>query len=196
MMKNEKGVTLIALVVTIIVLGIIATVSIQYGTRTVTDVENKKIMTELANVQQAVFEQYILLRSYGSEGQIPEVTVTNDITLAEDTDRPLELFGTRIVNTSTLEGYGFTTYKMAYKAGMPYENYYYILTKSDLSNLGMADDNVEDKSYSYIVNYVTGEIFDLEHIVYIDEYDSTLGSDPRLTGGTTKVEEDEFDFTE
>ena len=196
MMRNEKGVTLIAVVVTIIVLSIIATVSITYGSKTVTDVKNKKTMTELSNVQQAIFERYVLLKSYGSEGQIPTTSSADDIVLNDDTERPLELLGTRIVETSTLEGYGFTTFKVTYTADMPYENYYYLLTKLDLNNLGISEANSEEEDYSYILNYSTGEVFDLKHIIYIDEYSSGLGSNPELTGTSTKLEEETHDFTE
>lgn len=195
MIKNEKGITLVALVVTIIVLGIIATISIRYGTKTVTDIENKKIMTELTTIQQAIFEQYILLKSYNTDGVVPESSSEN-IILEDDTNRPEELIGTRVSNTNILEDYGFTTYKVAYDTSTTFEMYYYILTKADLALIGIEEKNVEDKDYSYIVNYSTGEVFDLEHIIYIDEYDSSLGSDPRLTGKTTKVEEEQYNFTE
>ena len=195
MIKNEKGITLVALVVTIIVLGIIATISIRYGTKTVTDIENKKVMTELANVQQAVFEQYVLLKSYNKDGAVPGSS-TENITLENDISRPEELIGTRVSNTNTLEDYGFTTYKISYDDSTTFEMYYYILTKSDLALIGIEEKNIENKDYSYIVNYSTGEVFDLKHIIYIDEYDSSLGSDPRLSGKTTKLEEEQYNFTE
>ena len=61
MIKNEKGITLITLAITIIVLAIIASISINFGKDTLTEVENKKIMTELSSIQQAIFERYILI---------------------------------------------------------------------------------------------------------------------------------------
>ena len=66
MMKNEKGVTLIIVVITVIVLTIIAAVSITFSKDTINEVGNKKTMAELSNIQQAIFEQYVLLKSYGS----------------------------------------------------------------------------------------------------------------------------------
>lgn len=196
MMRSEKGVTMIALVVTIVALLIIAVVSITQGTQTVTEVENKKTMTELSNVQQAIFERYVLLKSYGSERQVPTTVITDDIILDDDIDRPLELLGTRIASNSNLEKYGFINYKITYTTDMPYESYYYLLAKEDLNELGISEKNSKNENYSYIVNYSTGEVFDLEHIIYIDEYSSGLGENAELSGTTTKLEEDTHDFTE
>ena len=195
MMKNEKGITLIAIVITIIILTIIAAISITFSNDTLNDVVNQKIMIELSNVQQAIFEQYVLLRSYGSEGQVPIGNITWDVFLEEDINRPLELLGKRIVNESNLEDYGFTQNKVTYTIDMPYENYYYVLKKTDLVDLGLQD-NSDGNEYSYIVNYSTGEVFDLMNKIYIKEYDSIFEEDAKLEGASNILEEDKYDFTE
>ena len=194
MMKNEKGVTLIIVVITVIVLTIIAAVSITFSKDTINEVGNKKTMAELSNIQQAIFEQYVLLKSYGSEGQKPLTVATDDVFLEDDVDRPLELVGMRIVDDSSLNDYGFSTYKVTYTTDMPYENYYYLLTKADLANIGISDDS-DGKDYTYIVNYSTGEVFDLVHTIYIDEYNSEL-TNAKLTGATNVLEDTEYNFTE
>ena len=115
--------------------------------------------------------------------------------LEKDINRPKELVGIRIVSISTLENnYGFTNYKTLYTTSTPYEEYYYILTKEDLKLLGI-DTNSVNKDYSYIVNYSTGEVFDIAHSIYIEEYDKTLKVDAELDGTTTKVEEKQYNFT-
>ena len=102
MIKNEKGITLVALVITIAVLMIIALISIDLGKETIVQVENKKITTELSTVQQAIFQQYTLLESYGYDGIIPE-EVTENMIMREDVNRPELLLGVRIVNLETLD---------------------------------------------------------------------------------------------
>lgn len=194
MIKNKKGVTLVVLVITVIVLIIIAGISIQFGREAINDVRNKKVMTELSNVQQAIFERYTLLKSAGADEKIAEFK-TNDVDLDEDINRPKELLGTRIVDINDLEDYGFTKYEVTYYTDMFFEEYYYLLDKSDLDKIGINSEKVSDKSYSYIVNYSTGEVFDIEHTLQIDEYDEDKKG-ALLDSVSNKIEENKYDFAD
>ena len=109
MIRNEKGITLVILVITVIVLMIIALVSINFGGDTIEEVKEKKNVTELSTVQQAIFQQFALLESYLEDGIIAEVQ-TEDVIMREDVNRPELLLGLRIVDEETLDEYGFTEY--------------------------------------------------------------------------------------
>lgn len=197
MIKSEKGITLIALVITVMVLMIIIAVTIDLGSEGIEDVKNNKVATELSNVQQAIFQQYILLKTYNEDGNIPE-SVTKDITMADDINRPSQLYGTRIVTAYTLKKYDFTNFKIKYSSTTTFEEYYYILDRDDLKEIGIIEKNVEDEEFSYIVNYSTGEVFDLVNKKYIKEYDSTLEENAALTGtgNSIKVEEQQYNFAD
>ena len=56
--KSEKGITIISLIITIIVLTIIAGVVIYMGITGAKEVNDSKLNTELQMVQHAVLEQY------------------------------------------------------------------------------------------------------------------------------------------
>ena len=198
MIKNEKGITLVALVITIAVLMIIALISIDLGKETIVQVENKKITTELSTVQQAIFQQYTLLESYGYDGIIPE-EVTENVIMREDVNRPELLLGVRIVNLETLEDYDFTDYKKEYTSTMSFEEFYYIIDEDDLKELGVNKEEDNEDIFSYIVNYSTGEVFDVVHKKYINEYDSTLREENASitgAGNTFKIEEEQYNFTD
>ena len=86
-MINNKGVTLIILVVTIIVLMILATIAVNYGISSIREVQNNKIESELTIVQGAIIQQYTLLKSKNGLNKQAKV-ITTDKPLASDADRP------------------------------------------------------------------------------------------------------------
>ena len=61
MEKNNSGVTLVALVVTIIVLFIILGITLNYGLSELHDVSNKKMESELGIIQEAIMQRYALV---------------------------------------------------------------------------------------------------------------------------------------
>jgi type II secretory pathway pseudopilin PulG len=200
MMRKDSGVTLVALVITIVVLFIILSITVNYGLSTIHQVSNEKIESELSIVQEALIQNYTLLRSTGETGIKPSSTtsITDD-----DTKKPSELIGTRIVNISELTGVGFTEYRVSYEniSDLTYEQYYYKLNEDDLALLGIEKGsdvdvtNTTSKDVSYIVNYSTGEVFDIGNKKYYDTdtYDTnavyTSPSDSTVTL-------DSYDFSE
>ena len=56
--KEEKGVTLVALIITIFVIIIVAGISITEGTKDFKNTDNKKTLSELEMVQHAVIQRY------------------------------------------------------------------------------------------------------------------------------------------
>jgi type II secretory pathway pseudopilin PulG len=206
-MKNYKGVTLIALVITVIVLLIIASITINYGVSTLHEVANNKIESELSMVQEAVMQQYALAKSKDELGMIA-TTISANTALEEDTSRPQSLLGTRIANVSTITNIGFETplinYNTTNQSNLTYEQYYYQLNADDLKSLGIekdsdetASDDTTVKELKYIVNYSTGEIFDVGNGTYYNS-DSKNGDEPVYITGTTQEDgtQTTYDFND
>lgn len=177
--KNSRnGVTLIALVITIVVLSIILTITLNYGLSEIHTVSNKKTESELAIVQEAVMQRYALAKEAHKLGNTA-TSITANTKMESDTNRPSELVGTRLASSSEIETNGFTgiSYMKEYSSGatdLTYEEYYYLLDENDLKSLGLekGDDGRDvtptAKERSYIVNYFTGEVFDVLNKKYYE----------------------------
>ena len=194
--KKNGGVTLLVLAITIIVLLILVGITLNFGLSSVNDVTDDRSRTELAMVEQAIVQQYTLLLTQNQDGKIA-TEISSNVLLEDDTDRPETLVGTRIANVSTLNSYGFVQYIVDYinTADMTYEEYYYLINQSDLEKLGVtySDANKEHQERSYIVNYSTGEVFDIvnniyqttEDPIYLDRADSN-----------SKIDMETYNFTD
>ena len=82
---------------------------------------------------------------------------------------------------------------------MSFEEFYYIIDEDDLKELGVNKEEDNEDIFSYIVNYSTGEVFDIVHKKYINEYDSTLREENASitgAGNTFKIEEEQYNFTD
>lgn len=204
MIKKDKGITLMSLVITIIVLGIIAASAITYNITVIREARNEKIKIELSVVQEAIVQQYALLKSKNKTGikvKSPVLTtggrLANTVKASEDVNRPEELIGTRICNTDKMKNiYGFENNKITFSINeqkeYSYEEFYYLLEEEDLLKLGIKKDEEENLSddesntvHSYIVNYLTGEVYDLENETYYEE-GYTEADEPAYLEGTDK----------
>ncbi len=138
-LKNEKGITLIALVVIIVVLLILTGITINMGKEGIRESKEDAMLSELGMVQNAVLQRKtkadLTEEAYpGDKIDIATVnSVITEINNQQTTGEDIEL-------KDNSEGK---------------ENNYYLLTNSNngLSNLGIT--NSEDE---YIVNYETGEV--------------------------------------
>lgn len=130
--KNENGITIISLVITIIMMLILASVtitSIVGRNSVVEDAADSNKILELQEVQQAVFETYIKYKRTENEEYIIGTKCNQE--LLEQYENEVDI---------TLKD---TTY-----------NKYYLLNSQDLKKLGL-NDSID----SYIVNYEMGEVF-------------------------------------
>lgn len=127
--RENKGITMVALVITIIILLIIAGVSISGTIIGIKETEEKTQISELTMIQHAILERYT--SSIYTKQELPGTTIqTSEVeTIIDEIN---ELCNLNI----TLKG---TEYKR--------------LIKQDLNNLG-----IENEEYTYIVNYKTGEV--------------------------------------
>ena len=194
--KKNGGVTLLVLAITIIVLLILVGITLNFGLSSVNDVTDDRSRTELAMVEQAIVQQYTLLLTQNQDGKIA-TEISSNVLLEDDTDRPETLVGTRIANVSTLNSYGFVQYIVDYinTADMTYEEYYYLINQSDLEKLGVtySDANKEHQERSYIVNYSTGQVFDIVNNIYQTTEDPIYLDRP---DSNSKIDTETYNFTD
>lgn len=136
-MKENKGITLISLIVTLIVMSIIATITVttmKKDNNTVNETKSSMKEYELHQIQQTVFENYIKYIQTKNEEY---------------------LVGTQCTNVSQLTQYE-NELDISFKdtAGEGYKNYYYLDNDEALNKLGIT--GTKDR---FIVNYKTGEVF-------------------------------------
>lgn len=134
--KNQNGITLLNLVITVTVLGVLATVSIGVGSNIVGKTTKNLLRAELSVVQQAIIAEYSKAEKLGytNLSEIPENFKGTKIDL---TDLPTTITSWKITENPD----------EAYKA-------YYELSPKNLEEL-----NIANSKYTYIVNYYTGEVY-------------------------------------
>lgn len=141
--KSQKGITLMALVITIIVLLIIAGIGIGEiigNSGDINQTEDVLALSELKKIQQAVLENYIKYKQVGNENLFIGDYVENSIAQQELSEiKPGELLKANTQDSNL-------------------ENMYYKVTAGKLKLLGL--DNINNKD-EYIVNYSTGEVFNI-----------------------------------
>lgn len=144
-LRENKGITLIALIITIVVLLIIAGISISGGITGIEEANDNRTMTELEKVQHAITQRY------------SKFELTKDTSLIVGTkidDLPTIPTPTGETKAPTWKVFQVTS--GATVSTHP-ERKYYRLSQSDLQNLGLTG---SENGSSYIVNYYSGEIFD------------------------------------
>lgn len=135
-MKNQKGVTLIALVVMIIIILVIATITTYSGVNTLQDSKEKKLIVELEMVQHAALEIYTKYKTVGIESYIVGEELTKE-------QIPTIYFN--FLNSTAF----LTTAKKDEK--------YYLLNEEVLEEIG-----ITNSSHTYIVNYGSGEVMNYD----------------------------------
>lgn len=127
--RKNKGITLVALVITIILLLIISGISITGTIIGVHETEENTQFSELSMVQHAILERYTKAQLTHEELPGQSISKSEVQTIIDKTN---EISGESI----TLKG-----------------EEYKILEDEDLQNLG-----IMEGKYTYIVNYSTGEV--------------------------------------
>lgn len=135
--KNENGITFIILVVTIIVLMILLSVSVDFGINSLDSTRDKKLQAELEIVQQICISEYTKAKQLGFLEDTTTVPANFIGTKVEVSNLP-ELSDGWVLNSEPTEAY----------------KNYFRLTPEDLEQL-----NILNSEYTYIVNYYTGEVY-------------------------------------
>lgn len=134
-LKNEKGITIVSVVVTVIILLIFASVSINFGLNGKESVEDSKLVSELEMVQHAVLEQYTKYKTTRNISYLVGEKITK-----EQANKYAKEVGVRLINIPD-------TYS---------NKDYYLLNKESLSSIG-----IQDSNYEYIINYISGEVMNI-----------------------------------
>lgn len=132
---KQKGITIISLVITVIILVIISGIGITMGTNAIKSSKDNQLVSELSMVQHAVLEQYTKYQT------------TKDITYLVGNKVELEEMNQIAKNLN------ITLVNIPQK----YTNKdYYRLDKASLLQIGI--ENTDDE---YIVNYISGEVINM-----------------------------------
>ena len=152
MIKENKGITLIALSITVILLMIIAGVSMYEGVNIISDVRANKQKTELEMVQHAILEKYT---SY-------KLTRNEDILIGEHCEYYYVIQKINTINENKSEKFieKIELKQEDYSSNPNPDDFYYELSIEQLEQLGITKST--DK---YIVNYKTGEVINSTQLV-------------------------------
>jgi len=144
--RNENGVTLLVLVVTIIIMIIIAAISINYGLSPVHSTKDTVVESNLHMIQQKVLEEYSKKNLNGeAQKYLGKPLTFDEVQAIKDSETIALLKGNNRTN---------------------YENMtpYYKLTADTLKSMGV---EVQDDQ-EYLVDYENGEIWDITNKFYQD----------------------------
>ena len=170
--NNENGITLIALVVTIMVLMILTTITVQLGDESITSARDRKLQAELELVQQACISEY---------------TKAKQLNYLDDSNMdipPANFVGNML---SGLPSTSYTGWLLTNVILEPAYKHYFELTPQNLEELGIL--NAEDM---YIINYYTGEVYNKTKTKTSTGADLYIKSVEEHEGETTSVDDTTF----
>ena len=165
-MRNERGITLIALVITIIVLMILFSITKDLGLDSIDSTNDRKLKAELQIVQQACITEYTKAKMLGyikdsSDSNVNEENNEENSENEEENENsdstsniPINFVGTE-VKVEALPVLS-SDISWVFSSNPPDEDYkkYFLLDEDDLELLG-----IDDSASTYIVNYYTGEVY-------------------------------------
>lgn len=135
---NQKGITLLALVVTIIVLLILASITINIGTQSIKDSTEDTLLSELGMVQNAILQRKT------------KVDLTNETLPGENIAKDTVEDVISDINSQQTSG----SVPIQLKDTTDSQNYYLLTT----TNGGLTELGITNSQNEYIVNYETGEV--------------------------------------
>lgn len=149
-MKRNKGITMISLMVTIVILMILATITMYYGNSAMKEAKLQDLKTNMLLIQAAVkgdLEKYHFETSNLSDANEKEAQKSN------------YLKGTKLANPQNeLKQEIFNEIKEDYPQIDGNFDYYYLNT-SDLMELGIKDVESSNENGHYIVAYSMNSIY-------------------------------------
>mgnify|MGYP005757284111 CR=1 FL=1 len=137
--KKEKGITLIALVITIVALIILSSIVINIGTNSITESKEDILLSELGMIQNAVLQRKTKA-DITKETYPGQIITTAGINLEEVISE---------INANKASEEESVTRKDTNDA------HYYVLSTT---NGGLKDLGITNSEDAYIVNYGTGEV--------------------------------------
>ena len=129
MLYEKKGITLVSLIITVIVMLIIAGTATYTGINDMKIAEENKLLSELEIVKQAVYQTYLNYQRTGNSAYI---------------------VGTKVDASSLASSMGITLVTIPNTETNETITSYYRLNPTQLKNIG-----IENSQDTYIVNYFT-----------------------------------------
>lgn len=142
--KNNRGVTLVALSITVIVVIMLTTITANIGLDSINSTKDRKLQAELQMISQVVATEF---------SKAIELN-TIDVNSSDTVPKPDNFIGTEISASDLPSISSGVTWKLGSEAS-GYKAYFR-LEPTDLEKLGVK--NAED---SYIVNYYTAEVYNV-----------------------------------
>ena len=142
MLKNNHGVTLSALVITIIVIFIIGGITISATNTLLVDTKAKNALSNMYLIKgkmETIYEEHQF------SGKDLKFAGTND-----------ENISTKVNDISTLSQYGISSDGLSSEETT--DNYWYIWDRNTLETLGFDRSMLQKEDSKYIVNYISGEV--------------------------------------
>lgn len=153
MMKNSKGITLISVIVSVIILALLTGIGVSSVYSGIQEYRKNAINTELGMVRQVIVEQY------------QKAKIVNKIEVPAQETQVNFWVGEKI------EDIGDLGFEPAIVTQVYQEDYYYRLDLATLTELGL-----KDSKYTYIVNYKTGEVYNENAKMYFEPINYDLES--------------------
>lgn len=183
MIKNNKGITLLTLVVSVIILFILIGTGTTAIYTNINEVKDNKLAVELGIVRQAIVQQYTAAAAVG-QTKIPVSQSKVSFWVGERIDSPdliripTDESDESVKSVDPLDP-NFITFRNRLEIYEPIyqEDFYYRLNTEQLQKIGI-DINMTDSKYTYIVNYSTGEVYNEakkvnseSHLLYLPSID-------------------------
>lgn len=151
--QKEKGVTLIALVITVIVLIIIAGIGLTSGGNMIQNTEVENLKTNMLLIK-AKAKGYVETANFALGTNID--TASKEIKAEKEAKAKEELKGTEIVDSSILTKMGISQEEI--DTALSKRIYYYQLTTQDLKDMGIEQVESKEETGFYVVKYDVNEI--------------------------------------
>ncbi len=149
-MKQNKGITMIMLVVTVIVLLILAGISIEKGNDVIERSKLENIKTDMLLVQ-AKGKEYVENANFELGTDYEKITDNTEKTKRLENAKS-KLKGTKIADVSNLDSkFGITAEK--FQEDNDNLIFYYELSNQDLADIGISDVKSDEKNGKYIIKY-------------------------------------------
>lgn len=149
-MKNNKGITMIALVITIVVLLILAGISIGTGNNIIKQSNLENIKTNMLLVKVKA-KEYVENANFNLGTAFDKVTDENEKNTRIEKAKA-ELKGEEIIDSSIFDGnIGITNEEM--EADNTEYIYYYKLNEHNLTDMGLSNVKSDEKNGWYIIRY-------------------------------------------
>ena len=159
-MKNNKGITLIALAITVIVLIILASVGTYSGISALRDSKERAQISEIGIIQQAIVENYTKYKMVKDINQNAsnQYFIGKQMNYSDVEDIINEINSKRASTERAVTLKVTTDYGNIEGVTEKKPEYYYLLGLEDLEKIGIS----QAEGDTYIVNYSTGEVINKE----------------------------------